>query len=126
MNGGIIKDKDHVDHDKYGWIGVDFDGTLVEYTGWQGIYHIGKPVKPMMDRVKQWLKEGKTVKIFTARAKGGDKNQIKVIKEWMKNNGLPELEITNVKDRYMDELWDDKCVQVVKNKGIPITEKYNE
>lgn len=50
-----------------GWIGVDLDGTLAEYNGWQGIDHIGKPIPKMVNRVKKWLSEGVQVKIFTAR-----------------------------------------------------------
>ena len=50
-----------------GWIGVDLDGTLAEYLGWQGMGHIGEPIAPMVERVKAWLAEGKDVRIFTAR-----------------------------------------------------------
>jgi hypothetical protein len=51
-----------------GWIGVDLDGTLAHYDGWKGADHIGAPIPAMVERVKGWLAEGKTVKIFTARA----------------------------------------------------------
>lgn len=54
-----------------GWIGVDLDGTLAHYSGWQGIDHIGAPIAPMVERVKRWLAEGRSVKIFTARVDGG-------------------------------------------------------
>ena len=37
-----------------GWIGVDLDGTLAEYHGWQGIEHIGEPIPKMMARVRRW------------------------------------------------------------------------
>jgi hypothetical protein len=30
------------------------------------------------------------------------------------------LEVTNVKDLHMVELWDDRCVQVVSNTGEPV------
>jgi hypothetical protein len=50
-----------------GWIGVDLDGTLAHYDGWKGADHIGEPIPAMVERVKRWLAEGKTVKIFTAR-----------------------------------------------------------
>jgi len=33
------------------------------------------------------------------------------------DNGLPELEVTNVKDFAMIELWDDRCKQVIINTG---------
>jgi hypothetical protein len=50
-----------------GWIGVDLDGTLAHYDGWKGADNIGAPIPAMVERVKGWLAEGKTVKIFTAR-----------------------------------------------------------
>lgn len=53
-----------------GWIGVDLDGTLAHYDGGVGVDHIGPPVPAMLTRVKQWLAEGRAVKIFTARVHG--------------------------------------------------------
>ena len=97
------------------WIGVDLDGTLAYYESWQGAEYIGEPIKPMMDRVKKWLLEGKIVKIFTARATVSE--QIPFVKKWLWENDLPALEVTNVKDMWMVELWDDRCVQVEKNTG---------
>lgn len=107
-----------------GWIGVDLDGTLAEDHGWQGIEYIGKPIPEMLKRVQKWLLENKRVKIFTARVSRGPK-AIKYIEEWLKDNGLPVLEITNVKDYDMIELWDDRVVCVVSNKGI-IKKYYKE
>ncbi len=53
------------------WL-VDFDGTLVKYGKWVSCEHIGEPIQPMIDRVKMWLKQGREVQIFTARAEEGD------------------------------------------------------
>lgn len=50
------------------WYGFDLDGTLAFYDTWHGINHIGKPIKPMVDRIKKMHAEGKRVKILTARA----------------------------------------------------------
>lgn len=50
-----------------GWWAVDFDGTLAEYDGWQGPGHVGRPIMRTVRRVKHWLKDGKDVRIFTAR-----------------------------------------------------------
>ena len=97
------------------WIGVDLDGTLACYDTWRGAEYIGEPIKPMIDRVKKWLSHGKTVKIFTARAAVAE--QIPFVKKWLLQNDLPALEVTNVKDMWMVELWDDRCVQVEKNTG---------
>ena len=98
------------------WIGVDLDGTLAEYNDWIGIEHIGKPIAPMIERVKDWIADGKKVKIFAARVTQGQE-AIRYIHEWLAAQGLPELEVTNVKDFDMIERWDDRCVGVVTNTG---------
>jgi hypothetical protein len=116
-----------------GWIGVDLDGTLAEYTGWVGPDHIGAPVAPMVERVKKWLSEGRDVRIFTARVDGGtaalsmgDPNgdhfrnveRVRaVIERWCIDHIGQALPITNTKDYGMIELWDDRAVQVVPNTG---------
>ena len=100
-----------------GWIGVDLDGTLAEYQGWKSIAYIGRVIEPMKQRILNWIAEGKTVKIFTARVQEPD--AIPHIKHWLGVNGLPDLEITNVKDFAMIELWDDRCVSIVQNTGVP-------
>ena len=117
-----------------GWIGVDLDGTLAHYEGWQGTEHIGEPIMPMVNRVKGWLAQGQTVKIFTARMHGhGMPLLMKTptdqpefadvetpIKLWCIKHIGCDLEITNRKDFGMIELWDDRCVQVEANTGIPV------
>ena len=50
-----------------GWYGFDLDGTLAKYDKWEGIDHIGEPVKPMVDLIRKMHDEGKVVKILTAR-----------------------------------------------------------
>jgi hypothetical protein len=97
-----------------GWIGVDLDGTLAHYDGWNG-GKIGQPIPKMLSRVSGWIAEGKLVKIFTARACNED--QIPLVKDWLESIGLPRLEVTNVKDFNMIELWDDRCIQVIPNTG---------
>jgi len=100
------------------WIGVDLDGVLAKYTKWKGASHIGEPVPEMVSRVKRWLAEGKTVKIFTARADSPE--HVLNVKKWLKEQGLGNLEVTNKKDHGMIELWDDRAVRVIKNKGKPV------
>jgi hypothetical protein len=102
-----------------GWIGVDLDCTLAEYHGWKGDDEPpGKPIPNMVERVKRWLSKGKTVKIFTARVDGDvDGKQEKMIKKWCKEHIGQELEVTNVKTRYMYELWDDRAITVRRNTG---------
>lgn len=98
-----------------GWIGVDFDGTLAYYDRWRGHGYAGPPIRAMLARVKAWLAEGKTVKIFTARA--NDPDGVAAVRYWLHKYGLPELEVTATKDFSMIELWDDRCVRVRTNEG---------
>jgi hypothetical protein len=69
----------------------------------------------MMDRVKDWLADGKKVKIFTARAV--DKEQIPAVEEWLKENGLEGLPVTCIKGKDGEEFWDDRAVKVERNTG---------
>ena len=97
------------------WIGVDLDGTLAYHEAGSSIAEIGPPIDAMMARVKQMLAEGRCVKIFTARAT--DPDQLPLIQKWLRENGLPPLEITNCKDFKMIVLYDDRCIQVEPNTG---------
>ena len=76
------------------------DGTLSMWAGFAD-GSIGDPVPSMLNRVKNWLAVGMTVKIFTARA--ADPTLIPDIKLWLELVGLPQLEITNAKDMDMVE-----------------------
>jgi hypothetical protein len=120
-----------------GWIAVDFDGTLAEYHGWKGENDLGAPIPAMVERVKTWIAEGKTVKVFTARVglSGGYSleshrfddqdfadNQRKIIGDWCEKYIGQRLEVTATKDFSMIELWDDRCVQVITNTGRAILE----
>lgn len=113
-----------------GWIGVDFDGTLAEYDGWQGT-KLGRPVWLMVDRVKAWLDAGKEVRIVTARVASrnnpenllvgeGDWNanvHRAAIEDWCLRYIGFKLVVTAEKDFGMETLWDDRCVTVEKNTG---------
>lgn len=101
-----------------GWIGVDLNGTLAEYMPWKDGKLAGRMLAPMKYRVQKWLAQGYEVRIFTARA--DEQKTIVAVQEWLTANGLPALAVTNVKDRYMVELWDDRVVQVEPNTGMPV------
>lgn len=104
-----------------GWIGVDLDATLAFYERWVAHNHIGAPVQPMVDRVKNWLEEGRVVKIFTARVSvpHQEMEARAAIRAWCIEHIGQALEVTCVKDTMMIELWDDRCVQVMPNTGEP-------
>ena len=119
--GRQFADNSQVRYNGSPWIGVDLDGTLARDLGNARGDDIGSPIEPMLDRVQKWIAEGRTVKIFTARA--SSPRQVAAIKEWLVSCGLPELEVTNIKDQRMIELWDDRCVQVTTNLGEPVGKK---
>ncbi len=102
------------------WMGVDLDGTLAYYDSMSTIDSIGRPIQDMRDLVLKMIKNGIRVKIFTARAQ--DPDQIPMIEKWLRENGFPPLEITNVKNYGMQRLYDDRCIQVEKNTGRLIVE----
>lgn len=116
-----------------GWIAVDLDGTLAYYEKWISADHIGAPIPAMVERVKQWLSEGKEVRIFTARVDIGlptshapeaTRQQLRefervrdMIQDWCELHIGTRLPVTNVKDYAMWEMWDDRAVRVMKNEG---------
>lgn len=99
------------------WIAVDLDGTLAYYDGWKGADHIGDPIPEMAFRVKNWIANGKEVRIFTARASVPE--QIPFVEQWCLKHFGVVLKVTNVKDFAMIELWDDRAVRVRANEGAP-------
>jgi hypothetical protein len=112
-------------------IAVDFDKTLAVYTEWKGAGVLGEPIMPMVNRVKQWLAEGKIVKIFTARVwhddtprRLGEALASRVaIEDWCEKYFGQRLEVTCEKDIGILEIWDDRAVQVIPNTGIVVEEE---
>jgi len=102
------------------WIGVDFDGTLAEYPWKEQHKTAGNPVKPMLDRVKRWIRQGIKVKIMTARA--NYPYQRIIVEKWLVDNGIGGLEITSTKDHDMMVLFDDKAITVEANTGRILAE----
>ncbi len=100
---------------RMGWIGVDLDGTLAHYTGFQGPDVIGEPIPLMMSRVRAWIEAGIEVRIFTARA--SVPSAIPAVREYLEKHGIGQLAITNKKDFKMIQLWDDRAIQVEINTG---------
>lgn len=101
------------------WHGVDLDGTLAKYDGWQGPEHIGEPVPQMVRRVKTWLAAGEQVRIVTARVSVPEQEQVarRHIQAWCLVHIGVELPVTDRKDFGMIDLWDDRAVRVEKNTG---------
>ena len=118
------------------------DGTLADYTnGWQADDIIGDPVPEMYHRVCNWIREGREVRIFTARVwpitevitadtdlscytgheSGPEQDKAldaaEAIRQWSLKHFGHVIPITCVKDKRMVELYDDRCVQVIANTG---------
>lgn len=100
-----------------GWIGVDLDGTLAFYDGWKGEDNIGEPIPAMLFRVKQWLEEGKDIRIFTARVSRNKKKNTEIIQNWTEKHLGVRLPVTNSKDFETIKIYDDRAVQVEENTG---------
>ena len=80
----------------------------------------------MVKRVRQWLKEGRDVRIFTARAyPDGVRNMDEVlgaIAEWCQEHLGRILPITCAKDPNCITIYDDRAIQVEPNTGRLIGE----
>lgn len=119
--------------DEHRRIGVDFDGTLVRWTGRRFVDYepdkIGEPIPEMVARVKQWLLNGYDVVIFTARVHPsyllGSEIARSAIEEWCEKTFGVILEITCMKDPKMSQIWDDIAVSVEKDTGRVLTEGFS-
>ena len=88
-----------------GFIGVDFDGTLVTENN-----PCGKPIMPMIDKVREWIAEGREVVIFTA----APRPQItEFCKKWFGR----ALRQTNIKERGCNAWVDDRHILVERDTG---------
>lgn len=117
-----------------GWIGVDLDGTLAHYTTWRADGSIGPPVEKMLARVKQWLADGREVRIVTARvaevefrgqaqpAHERAQAQRELVEAWCEQWVGQKLVVTCCKDLDMVALYDDRAFHVIPNTGIVIGE----
>jgi hypothetical protein len=92
----------------------DLDGTLAHYDGWAG-NTVGEPIAPMIAKVRELLRQGHKVSIFTARA--GSPEQEQVVDRWVRVHVGKHLEITAVKSYKFTHFWDDRATRVVKNEG---------
>jgi hypothetical protein len=104
------------------------DGTLAHYTRWGNLLEFGEPVIVMVERVKQWLREGQEVRILTARMAPPfyprhltAYDVAQAVGDWTEQHVGQRLAATCSKDMGMIELWDDRCVQVEANTGEPVT-----
>jgi hypothetical protein len=105
------------------WIGVDLDGTLADNRlPNDPRFMIPFPVPAMVERVKEWLSHGATIRIMTARMCENPDLWRHRIAGWTKVYLGVALEATNVKDYGMIELWDDRAITVEENTGRVLTD----
>jgi hypothetical protein len=101
----------------------DLDGTLAYTDGKHDDFtKIGEPIPRMISIIKEYIAAGKLVKIFTARYSRRNEHPgiIPAIEEWCEKHIGKKLEITNVKDPGVKELWDDRSVAVCRNVGFNV------
>lgn len=89
------------------WIGIDLDGTLAHYDGWQGVKHIGDPIWSMVKVVKLLIENGVSIRIFTARCQEPD--SIPYVEDWSVRYIGQKLPITDKKDFDMVAMIDDRA-----------------
>lgn len=104
-----------------GYHGVDFDGTLARYEGWEVNGDVlGEPVPAMLARVLHWRRNGEDVRIITARAAVESPNHqrdVIAIGDWCERHVGERLPVQAHKCFRMIDLWDDRAVSVEMNTG---------
>ena len=102
------------------WIGFDLDGTLVHYeVGNRKAGVIGRPIGPMVERLKQYRAAGRNVAIVTARVTVPEQmpEAQHRIEAWSLEHLGEVLPVTCRKDYGMVALYDDRAIQVIENTG---------
>ena len=102
---------------------VELDRKLAYYES--GDYHkygpayIGDPIISRVQTVRKWLREGKEVKIFTARVAPPHVHLLtstQAIQKWCEEHIGQKLPIVYYKDRDTEEIWDDRAFNAAANK----------
>ena len=106
--------------DRSGWVGFDFDRTLVHYQQGdykrQGKTHIREPIMSMVKRTLNLIQAGYSIKILTARDIQ-DPEIAQAINEWSLNMLGTQVPLTQTKDPHMICLFDDRAIAVMANDG---------
>lgn len=114
-----------------GWFAFGVDGTIAEYFGWVPDGSIGKPIPSMIRRIKRYLKEGRDVRLCTARVNPAGRAafpeqfeaQKGIINAWCMEYIGQTLPICYEKDLHMALLFDDRAMQVIPNTGVLVQEE---
>ena len=103
--------------DKLSWVGVDLDGTLARQTGDKPSDGIGPPLQPLVNQIREMLRDGRDVRIMTDRVSKDSGKARRDVKKWCEEHLGESVPITNRKDADMDVLIDDAAVPVDTNSG---------
>jgi hypothetical protein len=90
-------------------IAIDFDGTIIERTGFPRKLNFlkDKPTKGCLDAVSWLISEGHEIYILTARTE----EEFSLVKDWLDNNNFPSIEITNKKKPGTRLYIDDRSIR---------------
>lgn len=112
------------------WWGFDLDATIAFYETW-GDGGIGAPIRPMIRRMKHYLRTGRKIAIVTARvhpSKGleapAHRHKVRdFLDAQFGKDASDTIDIRCDKDMHMIALFDDRAEQVIPNKGILVREE---
>lgn len=68
-------------------VALDFDGTIAEYEGWRGDWHVGDPIPGAKEFVERLVGKGFNVVVYTART------HLSPIRNWLRAWGFPNLAV---------------------------------
>jgi len=107
---------------------VDFDGTLAYFDTWKGQNYAGHPCQDMVNKIKDHLKNGDEVWIYTARVNPVEKYApydhkviVNVIQEWCLKHIGRKLPVTGIKGP-AEVFYDDRAIRIVRNTGLTMGE----
>ena len=111
------------------WWGFDLE-TIAFYETW-GDGSIGAPIKPMIRRMKHYIRTGRKVAIVTARvhpSKGLEATEhLHKVRDFLDaqfgKDASDTIEIRCDKDMHLIALFDDRAEQVIPNRGILVREE---
>lgn len=113
-----------------GWFGFDLDKTIAVDEGGTRGGVIGDPIKPLIRRMKYYLRTGRKVCIVSARVHPSEidcePQRILIRNFLIQHIGefyARQVDIRSDKDRHMIALFDDRAMQVIPNKGVVVKEE---
>ena len=106
------------------------DATIAFYATW-GDGSIGAPIKPMIRRMKHYIRTGRKVAIVTARvhpSKGLEATEhLHKVRDFLDvqfgKDVSDSIDIRCDKDMHLIALFDDRAESVIPNKGILVREE---